>query len=81
MAKYDELKASVEKYIAAVEAWGGPAQADLQTAIDEAIRQDDAAEEVDFQALKDAVDAAFAKVPTAPIVTPPVEPPFKGSDN
>lgn len=71
MAKFDELKTSVEAYIAAVQAWAGPAQVDVQKAIDDAIAADDAGEEVDFQNLKDEVDAAFAKIPAAPVVPEP----------
>lgn len=69
MAKFEELKASVEQYIAGVEAWAATANADVQKLIDAAIAADDAGEEVDYGALKDEVDAAFAKVPKAPDVS------------
>lgn len=69
MAKFEELKSSVEQYIAAVEAWAATAQTDVQKLIDDAIAKDDAGEEVDFGALKDEVDTAFAKVPKAPDVS------------
>ena len=68
MAKFDELKASVEAYIAAVQGWAGPAQTDVQAAIDTAAAAHVAGEEIDFKNLKDEVDAAFAKIPTAPVV-------------
>lgn len=66
MAAFDDLKASVEKYIADVNAF----RQTVAQAIEDAIAADDAGEAVDLNALKAEVDAADAELAAAPITTP-----------
>lgn len=64
--KFDDLKASVETYIAASQAAITAAQSDVNDAIAKAVAAKDTAEGVDFDALKAETDAAFAKIAVVP---------------
>ncbi len=64
MAAIDDLKASIDKYIADVNAF----RVTVQQAIDAAIAADDAGEDVVLADLKAAVDAADAALVTPPTV-------------
>lgn len=73
------LKTTLDNYVAKVDAYVVAAEqykADTATAVAAAVAADDADEAVDVAALKDAIEAAGAKVPA-----PPVAPPFDPSAN
>lgn len=71
---FASYQALVDAYVAAAEQH----KADVAQAVTDAIAKDDAGEEVDLQALKDAMTAAAAKVPPAPAAPPAFTPSGNG---